>query len=131
VGGNGLVETSLELRYNLVGDLVLAVFLDAGFVTSTDILSGLRNDSSYFFRNMQYAVGFGLRYLTILGPIRLDIGYRLNVGPPLPIINPSPPVTLPTAQTGCFGFIGHGGGPNGAGAPEGVCALHLSIGEAF
>jgi len=131
VGGNGLVEASLELRYNVVGDLVLAVFLDTGFVTTSDILSGLKDDPSYFSHNMQYAVGFGLRYRTILGPIRLDLGYRLNIGPPLPVFNPPPPVSLPTPQIGCFGLIGHGGGPTGAGSPEGVCTLHLSIGEAF
>jgi len=78
---------------------------------------------------MQYAVGFGFRYHTIVGPIRLDFAYRLNHGGPLPIVpNPTQPVLAP-GGTECFGI---GTAPvTYAGFPAGRCALTLSIGEAY
>src|SRR4029077_7319597 len=50
VGGDGLWDSSIELRWNVVGNLILAVFLDAGFVS---IGSFSFNDLGM----MQYAVG--------------------------------------------------------------------------
>jgi translocation and assembly module TamA len=132
IGGNGLFEGSLELRYNFAGDFVVAVFFDTGFVSALDIWRGLRQDASYFTRNLQYAVGIGLRYRTLVGPIRFDIGYRLPVGRPLTILEPPIPLTLPPAEQGCFfGLIPGSNTPQSAGYPEGRCAIHLSIGEAF
>jgi len=123
VGGDGIWDSSIELRYKLIGDLTLAVFLDAGFVSV----------GSFDFHDvgpmMQYAVGFGLRYKTIIGPIRVDFAYRLNHGGPLPIItDPAHPVAA-TGGTECFG-LGQGTTTYG-GYPEGRCALTISIGEAY
>jgi outer membrane protein insertion porin family/translocation and assembly module TamA len=74
VGGAGLVETSLEVRHSLGSpggvDLGGLVFVDGGDVTGTvselDVL------------NQHWAVGVGLRYLSPIGPIGLDVAYRLN-----------------------------------------------------
>ncbi|HEY1907851.1 MAG TPA: BamA/TamA family outer membrane protein, partial [Myxococcaceae bacterium] len=123
VGGDGIWDSSIELRYKIFGPLTLAIFLDAGFVSV----------GSFDFKDvgpmMQYAVGFGLRYNTIIGPIRLDFAYRLNAGGPLPIISdPAHPVFAP-AGSECFG-IGTGSTTYG-GYPEGRCALTISIGEAY
>jgi translocation and assembly module TamA len=123
VGGNGLWDSSIELRYRVVGNLILALFLDAGFVTQ----------GSFDFGDvgplMQYAVGVGLRYQTIVGPIRVDFAYRLNHGGPLAILNnPLQPVRT-TGGSECFG-IGTGSTSYG-GYPEGRCALTISIGEAY
>src|SRR6202022_3827361 len=74
IGGNGMAETSGGLRYNIGGNFVLASFLDTGFVTAEDIGTGLRNQGpSYFTRNMQYALGAGVRYRTPVGPVRLGM----------------------------------------------------------
>jgi translocation and assembly module TamA len=122
VGGDGLWDSSIELRWNVVGNLILAVFLDAGFVS---VGSFSFNDLGM----MQYAVGIGLRYKTFIGPIRVDFAYRLNHGPPLPIIpDPTNPIAAP-ANTSCFG-IGNGSASY-AGYPESRCALTISIGEAW
>ena len=102
---------------------MLAAFVDAGFVTRErlDVV-----DPGYFRDNMLVAVGGGIRYRTPLGPIRLDFGYRPNIGPPLQVTQ-SAELSAPT-QSSCFGL---GKGSRGAGAPEGRCVVHISIGEAF
>ena len=127
IGGNGLAESSIEVRYQITSNIELAVFFDTGFVSSDDLLHGFRNSSDSFFGSMQYAVGIGARYVTVVGPIRVDLAYRLPIGPPLIVNNPLG-VNYNTDTT-CFG-LGFIGGHR-SGSPEGVCAFHLSIGEAF
>lgn len=123
VGGDGIWDSSIELRYKIIGPLTVAIFLDAGFVSVGSF------DFSDVGPRMQYAIGFGFRYNTIVGPIRLDFAYRLNHGGPLPIItDPAHPVYAP-GGTECFG-IGTGS-PTYAGFPAGRCALTISIGEAY
>ncbi len=126
VGGNGLFEANLELRYQLRDDLVLAVFFDMGFVTIRRFQFG---DPRYIPDHMQYAVGFGLRYRTLVGPLRLDFGRRLPFGPPLEVMQPPGQHLRYPIQYSCFGFFGQA--PGYAGSPEGICAFHLSVGEAF
>ena len=137
IGGNGLFESSVEFRYNFPRtDLVLASFLDMGFVTSEDVVKGVQHQGfSYFTKNMQYAVGVGLRYRTPIGPLRFDLARRLNIGPSLPITQSTPPVNPPGPQNGFFGitcgpFCGQST-PGSAGYPEGVWSFHFSIGESF
>ena len=137
IGGNGLFESSLELRYSVTEKLVVAAFLDTGFVTRERF--GLVSEpddtgaaverlapGAYLARNLQYAVGLGIRYRTVVGPIRMDLAYRF-AGPPLPLqssgglpYTPSPGCFLPAASNTDY-----------PGSPEGRCMFHLSIGEAF
>ena len=124
IGGNGLAEGSVEARYRLSGPLVVATFFDTGAVTAGNLSA---RGSGSVFDSLQYAVGAGVRYLTPLGPIRLDLAYRLDLGPALPV------QVLGSAQapssSGCFGF--GKGRTNSGGAPEGACSIQISIGEAF
>jgi translocation and assembly module TamA len=121
VGGNSLFETSLEVRYRLTESLVVASFWDTGFVgveplgRNTPLRDGL-----------YHALGLGLRYLTVVGPVRVDIARRLNIGPPLPVEGLG--YIYPPSGT-CFGL----GSKKTiyAGAPDGLCTFQLSIGEAF
>ncbi len=128
IGGNGLFETSLEVRYRITENLILATFWDTGAVTASQFSLG------EITSNLYHAVGMGVRYLTVVGPIRLDVARRLNVGPPLPLLDPREVFEPSTGS--CFG-IGGGrklapGEPRtGSGNPEGLCAFHISIGEAF
>ncbi len=146
VGGNGLFEASFEARYAFPNDLMLATFVDMGFVSEGSLpLTGL-------FSSTYYAVGAGLRYLTMVGAIRLDFAYRLPVGPPLVIRTGPPPspglvngvpkqvllAPTPTYEDrsgGCFGIgskIRPVGSPlAGAGSPEDPCVVQISIGQAF
>jgi translocation and assembly module TamA len=123
VGGNSLWESSLEARYRMTANLVVATFLDSGFV-GNESLSLQR--VSPFGSQLYHAVGLGLRYLTVVGPIRVDIARRLNIGPRLPVEGVG--YIYPASGT-CFGL----GSPKTdyAGAPEGLCTFQLSIGEAF
>jgi translocation and assembly module TamA len=64
-----------------------------------------------------------------VGPIRVDFARRLNLGPELVVGQlPGQTVTYPT-DSGCFG-LGNSG-QHFAGAPDGLCNLQISIGEAF
>lgn len=73
VGGTDLLETSFELRYQTFkfkeNWVSVVAFVDGGDVTRKgDLQVG----------NLHWATGLGLRYDTIIGPIRIDVGYRLN-----------------------------------------------------
>src|SRR5262249_26236755 len=72
IGGRTLVETSAELRRTIVGKLGGALFVDAGQV-------GLHDDQ--LPGDLQVGVGFGMRYSSPVGPIRLDIGFPLEKPP--------------------------------------------------
>jgi translocation and assembly module TamA len=133
IGGNSLFESSVEARYRVVGDLFVASFYDTGFVGEehlrlADEQQAGRERRGLFGSTHYHAVGLGIRYLTVVGPIRLDIGYRLPIGGPLTVRNVPPSGTIPGPT--CFGFnVGADG--SYAGAPEDICTFHLSIGEAF
>lgn len=69
LGGFTLWEASLEVRFPLSGALGAVVFADA---------SDVSRDVGHIRLNMPHlSVGPGLRYLTPVGPFRLDIGYRV------------------------------------------------------
>ncbi|MCA9563135.1 MAG: BamA/TamA family outer membrane protein [Myxococcales bacterium] len=59
---------SAELRFPLTRSFFITTFLDAGDVSRTE---GLR------FDHPQIAVGGGIRFLTIIGAITLDVGWRV------------------------------------------------------
>ncbi len=122
IGGNGLFEASVEVRWNVWDDLVLSVFDDTGMVTAGSL------DFKLMDHYLYTAIGIGARYRTPLGPIRVDLAFRLPVGGPQNLIQRDTR-TLDYQRGGCFG-LGTTSSATG-GYPEGVCAFHLSIGEAF
>jgi outer membrane protein assembly complex protein YaeT len=74
LGGNGLVVLNLELRtrvLRLAGkDISVVTFIDGGNV--------FPNASDISLKQLRGTVGFGVRYNSPLGPIRLDYGFKLT-----------------------------------------------------
>ncbi|MET0287380.1 MAG: BamA/TamA family outer membrane protein [Polyangiales bacterium] len=69
-GGTRSWIASVELRVPLGDSLGIATFLDAGDVDAGD--AGVR--PSFRFDRPNTTIGAGIRYKTIVGPIRLDVG---------------------------------------------------------
>lgn len=76
LGGLSFVETSLETRFRLTDKIGLVPFVDAGGAFTNSALS-TGND-------FYVGVGLGLRYLTAVGPLRLDVAAPLEQIPDEP-----------------------------------------------
>ncbi len=70
IGGNGLVIFNAELRAPVFGGLGVVGFVDTGNVFS--------RVSEMDPTEMRTAVGSGLRYKSPFGPIRFDLGFKVN-----------------------------------------------------
>ena len=70
LGGLSVIEGSVELRRSLWRQLAGAVFLDFGQLSldAYDIPVD----------NLQFTPGFGVSYATLIGPLRLDIGFPIE-----------------------------------------------------
>jgi outer membrane protein insertion porin family/translocation and assembly module TamA len=68
-GGFTLWEASAELRYNISGPLSIATFCDASDVSP--------RESDIRLKHLHLSCGAGGRYDTPVGPVRVDIGYRI------------------------------------------------------
>ncbi|MDD4109458.1 MAG: BamA/TamA family outer membrane protein, partial [Prolixibacteraceae bacterium] len=66
-GGNTIMETNFELRYNLFWRLAMVTFFEAGNVW--------KSSYSWDLKNLGYAAGTGIRIETPVGPIRFDAGF--------------------------------------------------------
>lgn len=69
LGGLTLWEASAEVRFPVFGPLRAALFVDASDV--------VREVAVIRFTYPHLSPGIGLRYVTPVGPIRLDVGYRI------------------------------------------------------
>jgi outer membrane protein assembly complex protein YaeT len=81
LGGTALLFNQTELRFPLIGENIGGVlYHDMGNVYSSfDHLSfRVRQDNLQDFNYMVHAVGFGIRYRTPVGPLRVDLGYSIN-----------------------------------------------------
>jgi translocation and assembly module TamA len=124
-----VIDGSLEVRYALTPNLILAAFYDVGQVS----MGRLDPED---FAHLLMAVGFGLRYRTPVGPIRVDFARRLQVGRPpelFAVVNGQIAPQRYYVDDSCFGLGGSGlSGSNGTVAvTDNLCVLHISIGEAF
>lgn len=104
IGGRALFNFNVELRQDLgriIPNLGFAAFLDGGQVWQD---SGSLTD-----RPVQFGTGGGIRYQSPIGPVRVDVGYKLN----------------PTDQDlNIFNGEDFGSG-------RGRIGIHFSIGQAF
>jgi outer membrane protein assembly complex protein YaeT len=68
LGGNALMIANVEYRFPIFSSVGGALFVDAGNVYRDSIR----------FNDIRYGVGTGIRYLSPVGPLRFDVGYKLN-----------------------------------------------------
>ena len=81
LGGNALFYNNVELRFPLIGSNIGGViFHDMGniFSSLSDISLRFNQRNLQDFNYTVQDVGFGIRYKTPVGPIRLDLAYGLN-----------------------------------------------------
>jgi outer membrane protein insertion porin family len=125
-GGTSLLEGSVEYRFPfLMKNLQAAVFVDAGFVGS--------GSSAFTTGKAAVTPGFGVRYLSPVGPIRVDLGFRPSVTDQLTVI------TEVTGADGSHRLVelhtqrDYNPVQDGSGLSKLLnhFALHLSIGQAF
>ena len=64
------MEGNTEVRFPVAGHLWGVVFLDFGNV--------FLDSWQFDLDDLRYAAGTGIRYNTLIGPLRLDFGYILN-----------------------------------------------------
>ncbi|MGH7561370.1 MAG: autotransporter assembly complex protein TamA [Gemmatimonadales bacterium] len=67
IGGRALVVGSLEVDYEVIPRWALAVFTDAGSA-----------EEKLTLKNLDRSVGAGIRWFSILGPIRLDVAVPVS-----------------------------------------------------
>lgn len=70
IGGNALLESSVELRFPIRGNWRGAAFVDAGNVWS--------RVGDWSVSDLKYTPGIGIRYSTPVGPIRVDVARKLE-----------------------------------------------------
>ncbi len=81
LGGDAVFFHQTELRFPLIGENIGGVFFhDMGNVYSTlsNMSFRVTQNNLQDFDYMVHAVGFGIRYRTPVGPIRLDLAYSIN-----------------------------------------------------
>lgn len=78
-GGTSLVEGSVEFRFPITGQLWEgATFLDFGQVWAGPLEVNLGE--------LEFTPGFGIRYFSPIGPIRVDLAYRFATGERLRVV---------------------------------------------
>lgn len=81
IGGNGLFFNTFELRFPLLWPNISGVvFHDMGNIYTSfgDLSLAYHQKSIQDFNYAVQAAGFGIRYKTPLGPVRVDLAYSLN-----------------------------------------------------
>ncbi|HIP51525.1 MAG TPA: outer membrane protein assembly factor, partial [Campylobacterales bacterium] len=71
IGGLSMIDASLESRYHLTDNFAVVGFVDA---------SKLSQEVNDFSGEWFMAYGTGLRYLSVIGPLRLDLGFPTKGG---------------------------------------------------
>jgi outer membrane translocation and assembly module TamA len=93
LGGNAVIVLNAELRVPVWKDIGVVGFVDAGNV--------FNRVGDFDFGEIRPTTGFGFRYKSPIGPIRVDLGFKLD---------------RQTLPDGSF---------------ERLTALHISLGQAF
>ncbi len=74
MGGNGFLALNVELRIPIAGNLAGVVFYDAAQVWQQFYQLRLQFEGE---TGLRQGAGFGLRYMTPIGPARVEYGWPL------------------------------------------------------
>lgn len=138
LGGTTLLEGGVELRIPITTYIVAAVFVDGAVLGNGSVTTITKGKAAI-------TPGFGVRYKSPVGPIRVDLGIRPTLKASLPVI------TEVRDSTGVLRLVDLTGGQGCAGRSSAGCrsypgplskqsffnkitnrlTLHLSIGEAY
>jgi outer membrane protein insertion porin family/translocation and assembly module TamA len=121
LGGNFVLEGSIEAHFPIWQDVMGAAFVDAGIVRQ-------RTNPALPRSRAAITPGFGVRYKSPVGPIRADIGFAPGTTESLPVVTEKTvngQTTLVTLQQRRVFSPTKGGGILNR------MVLHLSVGEAF
>jgi outer membrane protein insertion porin family/translocation and assembly module TamA len=123
-GGTRVLEGNLELRFALARDFEAVTFADFGQVWGPD--------QTVDMTDLEFTPGIGFRYLSPVGPIRVDLGYSFRGSEPLPVLTER----IQPSGTAPVGFVGTGDltvlDPRvDYSETESRFQLHISIGQAF
>lgn len=125
LGGNRLVEGSLEYRFPIFGSIIGATFVDAAYLA--------QNTSPGLPRSKAAVTpGIGVRYLSPVGPVRVDVGLDPETSEKLPVVTEDVAnggKGLVTLDASRVYSPTHGTG--GLNSLLARLTLHLSIGEAY
>lgn len=83
VGGDLLLEGSVELRFPIANQWRGAAFVDFGQVWQRDATDGNGRPA---LGDLVFTPGLGIRYSSPIGPIRVDVAYNTQGGELLPVI---------------------------------------------
>lgn len=120
LGGNIVLEGSVEARFPVWRELVGAVFVDAGMVSQG-------TDTTLSTRRFAITPGFGGRYRSPVGPIRADIGFNPGATESLPVVTEN----IVNGQKILVTLLQRRRYSPTSGGILNRMVLHLSIGEAF
>lgn len=142
VGGTALLEANAEVRFPFLTPSLQGVgFVDVGQVWS--------DRSAVDLGELEAAPGVGLRYLSPIGPVRVDVAYRFRGAEVLPVatrgLRPcdegeaclvvpwagGETRELPWIATDDVAFLSRGAEVGGGGSFWSRLQLHISIGQAF
>ncbi|MEP6833384.1 MAG: BamA/TamA family outer membrane protein [Gemmatimonas sp.] len=79
LGGTTLLEGGVEVRIPLVRSFVGALFIDGAVLGNGSVTTITKGKAAF-------TPGFGIRYKSPVGPIRVDLGIRPTLKAPLPVI---------------------------------------------
>ncbi len=146
VGGTVRFEANAEVRFPILTSTIQGVgFVDVGQVWA--------DRSEVRFDQLEVTPGLGLRYLTPIGPVRVDVAYRMRGAEVLPVSTAGlrrfvpgtddegdriivdwaggETRTLDWLRTDDVSFLSQGATIGGSGSFWSHLQLHISIGQAF
>jgi hypothetical protein len=88
LGGTSIAEASVELRFPIWRKITGAAFIDGAIVgqAAFESVGDVVNIASFTRGTAALTPGFGVRYHTRVGPVRVDVGYNPTTSETQPVV---------------------------------------------